>query len=67
MPYAALWTAGLVNPFIRELRATRYQFVRPFVLDSTLARTTFGLEPTAIDEALRSALAGLRAETTASR
>ncbi|MEJ7628400.1 MAG: NAD-dependent epimerase/dehydratase family protein [Nocardioidaceae bacterium] len=67
MPYAALWTAGVFNPFIRELRATRYQFVRPFVLDSTLARTTFGLEPTAIDEALRSALAGLRAETTASR
>jgi len=61
MPYAALWTAGLFNPFIRELRATRYQFVRPFVLDSSLARTTFGLEPTPIDEALRTALSDLRA------
>ncbi len=59
--------AGLFDPFIRELRATRYQFVRPFVLDSTLARTTFGLEEIAIDEALRSALAGLRAETSGSR
>ena len=61
MPYAALWTAGLFNPFIRELRTTRYQFVRPFVLDSSLARTTFGLEPTPIDEALRTALSDLRA------
>jgi len=61
MPYAALWTAGVFNPFIRELRATRYQFVRPFVLDSSLARTTFGLEPTPIDEALRTALSDLRA------
>jgi len=61
MPYAALWTAGVFNPFIRELRTTRYQFVRPFVLDSSLARTTFGLEPTATDEALRTALSELRA------
>lgn len=60
MPYAALWTAGLFNPLIRELRITRYQFVRPFVIDSSLARTTFGLEPTPIDDALRTALDHLR-------
>jgi hypothetical protein len=37
---------------MRELRATNYQWTRPFVLDSTLTEQTFGLTPTPIDTAL---------------
>jgi hypothetical protein len=48
-----LWTAGLVNPMARELRITRYQFTRPFVLDASKTTETFGLEPTPLAEALR--------------
>lgn len=53
MPYAALWAAGLFDPFVRELRTTRYQFVKPFVLDSTVTEHTFGIKPTDLDTALR--------------
>ena len=37
---------GLVNPVIRELRDTNYQFARPFVVDSSAITTTFGVEAT---------------------
>ncbi len=46
VPSIALGTLGLVNPTIRELRETRYQFDRPFVLDSSDAQRTFDLAPT---------------------
>jgi hypothetical protein len=38
---------------VRELQTTRYQFVLPFVVDSSLTETTFGLAPTELDVALR--------------
>lgn len=53
IPYPLMWTVGLFSPLVRELRATRYQFERPFVLDSSAATTTFGLKPQSIDESLR--------------
>jgi nucleoside-diphosphate-sugar epimerase len=53
LPYAALWTAGLFSPMIRELRTTRYQFTRPFVLDSSETERKFGLAPTPLDVALK--------------
>jgi nucleoside-diphosphate-sugar epimerase len=56
LPYPVLWTGGLFSPLIRELRTTRYQFVRPFVLDSSRTERTFALTP--ID--LNTALASLR-------
>ena len=52
VPYAALWAAGLFSPLLRELRATNYQWTRPFLLDSALTERTFGLTPTPIDMAL---------------
>ncbi|MFZ2015843.1 MAG: NAD-dependent epimerase/dehydratase family protein [Nocardioides sp.] len=66
MPYAVLWAAGLADPMAKELRETQHQFRRPFVLDSTAAQQTFGLEPTPIEEAVRidleaGAPAGIRA------
>ncbi len=46
VPASMLWGLGLVNPGIRELKETDYQFSAPFILDDTAARTAFGLEPT---------------------
>jgi nucleoside-diphosphate-sugar epimerase len=60
IPYPVMWTAGLVLPVVKELRATRYQFTRPFVLDSSATTQAFGLQPTPMDEALRDAAARLR-------
>jgi nucleoside-diphosphate-sugar epimerase len=53
VPYPVLWAAGLFSPMMRELRTTHYQFVKPFVIDSTLTEQTFGLKPTDLDTALR--------------
>jgi nucleoside-diphosphate-sugar epimerase len=52
VPYPVLWGAGLFSPLMRELRATNYQWIRPFLLDSTVTEQTFGLIPTPIDTAL---------------
>ena len=43
---------GLAVPFVRELEEVRYQFMRPFVLDSRAAQETFGLAPTPLEEGL---------------
>lgn len=53
LPYPVLWAAGAVNPFVKELRITRYQFTRPFVLDSSATERAFGLAPTELDAALK--------------
>ncbi|MPZ81081.1 MAG: NAD-dependent epimerase [Actinophytocola sp.] len=57
LPYPVLWTAGLFSPMIRELRTTRYQFIRPFVIDSSLTEHTFGLTPTDLNTALKNVAA----------
>jgi len=53
VPYPLLWTLGLVNPMMRELRTTRYQFTKPFTIDSSLTERTFGLAPTDLDTVLK--------------
>jgi nucleoside-diphosphate-sugar epimerase len=53
LPAVALRAAELVSPLVRELRETRYQLDRPFVLDSTAAQRTFGLSPTSVELGLR--------------
>ncbi|MGA2835154.1 MAG: NAD-dependent epimerase/dehydratase family protein [Acidimicrobiales bacterium] len=58
LPPAVLTVAGLVSPQLRELRETRYQFDRPFVLDSSACTDTFGIEPTPLDEGLAAVAAG---------
>ena len=60
IPYPVMWLSGLFSPLIRELRTTRYQFTRPFVLDASATTQAFGLQPIALDEALRDAAARLR-------
>ncbi|SBT51911.1 NAD-dependent epimerase/dehydratase family protein [Micromonospora auratinigra] len=61
MPYPVLWLAGVVSPFVRELRETAYQFDRPFVMDSTAATATLGIAPTPLDRVIGETVAGLRA------
>ncbi|HEX5594427.1 MAG TPA: NAD-dependent epimerase/dehydratase family protein [Micromonosporaceae bacterium] len=48
-----LWFAGLFDRQARELREVAYQFERPFVVDSSAATSTFGIQPTPLDDALR--------------
>lgn len=52
LPPGALTIAGVFSAQIREFKETRYQFDRPFVLDSSACTATFGIEPTPLDEAL---------------
>jgi nucleoside-diphosphate-sugar epimerase len=56
MSSAVLWLGGLFNAEAREFAKVRYQFDHPWVLDSRAAQTTFGLQPTSTDDALRSML-----------
>ena len=51
---------GLVNPVVRELPHTLYQFTAPFVIDDTATRAELGLEPTPWDEVLAATLANYR-------
>jgi nucleoside-diphosphate-sugar epimerase len=50
IPWAALWTLGLVVPTMRELRETWYQFAEPFVMDSSAAESAFGIVPTPLPQ-----------------
>jgi nucleoside-diphosphate-sugar epimerase len=50
IPSAVVYGMGLAWPLMRELRETEYQFRDDFVMDSSAARATFGLEPTPWDE-----------------
>ncbi|RIQ18855.1 NAD-dependent epimerase/dehydratase family protein [Jiangella rhizosphaerae] len=50
LPYWVQDAMGLVSPMMRELKETRYQFDRPFVLDSSDFQATFGQQPTPLDE-----------------
>ncbi|MER6362368.1 NAD-dependent epimerase/dehydratase family protein [Kitasatospora sp. NPDC001527] len=50
---AALALAGFFSPLLRELRETRYQFDRPFTVDTTAWTTTFTTRPTPLDTQLR--------------
>lgn len=46
IPPALLRVVGLLSPTVRELRETDYQRDRPYLLDDSAARATFGLAPT---------------------
>jgi nucleoside-diphosphate-sugar epimerase len=54
MPAAVLRFGALFNSGARGFVEMRYQFQRPFVLDSSETEHTFGLAPTSLDDALRS-------------
>ncbi|GAA2098540.1 NAD-dependent epimerase/dehydratase family protein [Actinomadura alba] len=67
VPRWAFNAMGLVSPMMRELRETRYQFDRPYVLDSSAFETTFGVAPTPLDAALEETLAWWRSRDTVPR
>ena len=46
LPAGMVKLLGLVSPAIREMAETAYQRDRPFVMDDSAARVTFGLAPT---------------------
>ena len=50
-PRWALRLAGLGSPTLREVVELTYQFERDFVVDSSAFTTTFGVDPTPLDEA----------------
>jgi nucleoside-diphosphate-sugar epimerase len=51
IPHWALRTLGAVSPVMRELEEVRYQFVAPFVMDSSAFTTTFDVHATTLDDA----------------
>ena len=53
IPTALVDTVGLVYPLLRELKETRHEFERPWVLDSTATQERFGLAPTPWEVTLR--------------
>jgi nucleoside-diphosphate-sugar epimerase len=60
IPNWLITALGVASPMMRELKEVTYQFERPFVLDSSAAAETFGLEPTPMDEAIRVTLTANR-------
>ncbi|MGQ5260335.1 NAD-dependent epimerase/dehydratase family protein [Micromonospora sp. ZYX-F-536] len=60
MPYPVLWLGGLTDPFIRELRETAYQFDRPYLMDSTAATATLGVQPTPVEQVVKETVEALR-------
>lgn len=49
LPPALLGALSLVSPLLRELREVRYQFDRPFVVDSSAFTERFGEQPTPLE------------------
>ncbi|GAA0849225.1 NAD-dependent epimerase/dehydratase family protein [Streptosporangium amethystogenes subsp. fukuiense] len=60
MPHWLVRAAGTFSPMLGELEELRYQFVRPFVLDSDDFQAAFGIAPTPMDEALTATIAWWR-------
>ncbi|HET9656937.1 MAG TPA: NAD-dependent epimerase/dehydratase family protein [Kineosporiaceae bacterium] len=63
IPAVLVRAGGLVVPLLRELPEVMHQHVRPWVMDSSAAGQTFGLQPTPWPELLRAHLDGYRGTT----
>jgi nucleoside-diphosphate-sugar epimerase len=61
MPAPLLRLAAFVSPGAREIPEMRYQFDRPFVLDSTAAQQAFNLAPVSTDQALSETIRAMKA------
>ena len=67
LPHAVLRAAGLFSPMLRELEETRYQFTRPYVLDSSAATATFALTPTPLEQTFADTVAWWREPAAVTR
>lgn len=65
-PSAVLALIGMFDPTVRALREVGYQLPQPFVLDSSAAQRTFGLEPTPWKDILAATIASYRDRATSS-
>lgn len=61
LPWSVVRAVGLVVPGMRALPQVRYQFDRPFVVDSDRASSELGLVPTPLDDAIAATVAWWRA------
>jgi nucleoside-diphosphate-sugar epimerase len=57
LPKLALRSLGLVNPVLRELAETYYQFSEPFILDTSKYQAAFGPAGTPLADAVATTLA----------
>jgi len=60
VPKLALRPLGLVNPVLRELAETYYQFDQPFILDTSKYETAFGTAGTPLPAAVAATVAWYR-------
>ena len=60
VPKLALRALGLVNPVLRELAETYYQFSEPFILDTSKYQAAFGAAGTPLADAIAATLAWYR-------
>jgi nucleoside-diphosphate-sugar epimerase len=60
LPKPAVRALGLVNPALRGLAETYYQFGEPFILDTTKYQATFGAAGTPLADAITATLAWYR-------
>ena len=51
IPALVMSAVGVFSPQVREFKETRYQFDRPFLLDSSACTATFGITATPMDAA----------------
>jgi nucleoside-diphosphate-sugar epimerase len=65
VPWTLLRAVGVFAPAMRELIEVRYQFDRPFLLDSSAFTTTFGVEATPLDDAVKTTVAWWQDRTAA--
>lgn len=58
----AIWNIlALFNPSMKALKETAYQMQRPYILDDSAARKTFGMQPTSWKQILNDVVAETRA------
>ncbi|HEX5333817.1 MAG TPA: NAD-dependent epimerase/dehydratase family protein [Cellulomonas sp.] len=57
LPMTAVRLLGIGSPMLREVFAMGYQFVEPFVMDSTVSQSVLGLAPTPWDTIVAETLA----------
>ena len=67
LPMAAVRLLGIGSPMLREVFAMSYQFVEPFVLDSTRSQGVLGLTPTPWDTIVAETLAWWGSQSADSR
>lgn len=63
-PKALLGLGGAVVPLLREMRETEYQFLAPYVVDSSGIERELGLEPTPWEEVCRATAEAALPRTT---